>query len=142
MRWEDASAIVESPRFRRKVDRSGECWLWTGAKSNGYGKIGVGGGSKESVYAHRIVLSATLRVDLEFSDKTDHLCRNPSCVNPLHLELVTNRENTYRGLAVALKETCANGHPWIEDNWYINPSSGARSCQICRDARAGRKRSS
>lgn len=29
----------------------------------------------------------------------DHLCRNPSCVNPAHLEIVTGAENIRRGKA-------------------------------------------
>jgi hypothetical protein len=37
----------------------------------------------------------------------DHLCRNPNCVNPSHLEAVTNEENIRRGdHSKVLKETC------------------------------------
>lgn len=50
----------------------------------------------------------------------DHLCRTRLCVNPAHLEPVTNRENVLRGLA-ATRTHCAKGHPVID----------GRSCGVC-----------
>src|SRR2546422_313910 len=39
-------------RFDAKVDRTGDCWFWTGAKTDqGYGTIGVEG---RTLYAHRV----------------------------------------------------------------------------------------
>jgi hypothetical protein len=38
----------------------------------------------------------------------DHLCRVRRCVNPLHLEPVTNRINTLRGEAVLFRAVATN----------------------------------
>lgn len=40
----------------------------------------------------------------------DHLCRNRGCVNPNHLEPVTNRENVMRGLVKGNKWSVGNTH--------------------------------
>lgn len=41
----------------------------------------------------------------------DHLCRNPGCVNPEHLEPVTHGENTRRMIDAVFKTpTCKRGH--------------------------------
>jgi hypothetical protein len=64
----------------------------------------------------------------------DHLCRNPSCVNPDHLEAVTHRTNVLRGNAppaiCARRTHCPQGHPYTEANTaYLK--SGARRCREC-----------
>jgi hypothetical protein len=80
--------------FWGNVDASGNCWIWMRAKMPlGYGHLWVDG---RDVYAHRYAYeSYYLSIDQDLD--IDHLCRTPSCVNPLHLELVTRRENTVRG---------------------------------------------
>ncbi len=78
-------------RFWRKVDKSGDCWLWTGSKnSKGYGNIGVDGKTRR---AHRIAW------ELENGPIPDgvevcHSCDNPSCVRVSHLFLGAPSENT------------------------------------------------
>ncbi|MGC7464234.1 HNH endonuclease signature motif containing protein [Xanthomonas citri pv. citri] len=66
----------------------------------------------------------------------DHLCRNPSCVRPGHLEAVTSSENKIRASPYRKKvqtEThCANGHPWTASTEYRNPD-GSRNCRACRN---------
>lgn len=70
----------------------------------------------------------------------DHLCRDPKCVNPHHLEAVTHRENTLRGMsqhAIAVRtNTCAKGHSL--DDAYVGPKG--RSCRTCRRERHERKK--
>lgn len=58
----------------------------------------------------------------------DHLCRKRSCVNPAHLEPVTQAENTRR--AAATKTCCRNGHPFTLGNTYLT-LKGARKCRAC-----------
>jgi hypothetical protein len=75
----------------------------------------------------------------------DHLCRNPGCVNPKHLEPVTDRENTRRGISSAAenakKTHCYRGHPFDERNTYVN-LKGKRACRECAKAYQKRLRDS
>ena len=73
----------------------------------------------------------------------DHLCRNTLCVNPEHLEAVSKRENTIRGVAPtavnAAKTHCIRGHELAGDNLHISPRTGWRTCRECRRRRAREK---
>ena len=117
-------------RFWPKVDRSGECWLWT-ARINykGYGQFKVG---NQQTFAHRFsyeLLVGPIPEGLQI----DHLCRVRNCVNPAHLEPVTPRENTRRGEGgsnMRAKTHCPQGHPYSEDNIYLY--RGSRHCIQCR----------
>jgi hypothetical protein len=92
-------------RFWSKVDRSGgdgACWPWLGAKNQcGYGVFLVAtrhtGLDIRFTVAHRVswILGGGVVPD---GLVMDHLCRNRRCVNPAHLEVTTQRENTRRGL--------------------------------------------
>lgn len=81
-------------RFWSKVDKSGDCWLWTAAVNpNGYAQFSP---NRRRVYAHRYAYE--LACGPIPNDLTvDHLCRVRHCVNPAHLEVVTRGENTRRG---------------------------------------------
>jgi hypothetical protein len=76
------------------VDPRAGCWVWQLSKNpKGYGSIWHEG---KCWAAHR--LSYTLLVGpIPEGLQLDHLCRNTSCVNPAHLEPVTNTENQRRG---------------------------------------------
>lgn len=92
--------MSEVERFHAKVRHAGNgCWLWTAyLDKDGYGTFLVDG---KKLRAHRWAYDFYLGpVPSELV--IDHLCRVPNCVNPLHLELVTRRENILRG-AWALK---------------------------------------
>lgn len=89
-------------RIWARVARIGgvECWLWTGHQIwGGYG-LAMWGGREQPV--HRIIYEA-VRGEITDGMQLDHLCRNRLCVNPDHLEEVTNRENCTRGAKSALK---------------------------------------
>lgn len=129
-------------RLNRFIDTSTDCWLWTGNLNIwGYASIGVGG---KSLRAHRV--SYEMFVGPIPSDKPqlDHLCRTPACVRPDHLEPVTNRENSLRGVGItaicAKKTHCTQGHALTPENVYIR-KQGWRACRTCNTlAERARKR--
>jgi len=80
-------------RFWPRVDKSGECWVWTGARDPlGYGRIGLGGRSDGVSLTHRVAWLLTYGA---VSDGMCvlHACDNPSCVRPDHLFLGTRDDN-------------------------------------------------
>lgn len=127
-RWDHASAEV---RFWSKVDTSGECWIWLAAGKGGYGSFRVEG---RSVAAHRFsweIANGAIPEGLVL----DHLCRQPACVNPAHLEPVTTGENMRRGLKTyALRTTCKNGHDITDLANVKVRSNGRRECRVCARA--------
>ena len=125
-------------RFWPKValnDATG-CWEWTSTKTpHGYGLL-WDPDRKGPVYTHRFAYERFIR---PIGDLTlDHLCRNPSCCNPIHLEPVPLKENILRGVSPpahnAKKTHCPVGHVFNKDNTYVRPSTGYRSCRICQRA--------
>lgn len=115
-------------RFWPKVDRSGDCWLWLGAKkASGYGNFGLT--NNKCVLAHRFSFELE-RGPIPEGLELDHLCRNPSCVNPEHLEPVTRAENKRRTRGIHLLSHCKRGHEFTADNTYVC-RYGSRRCREC-----------
>jgi hypothetical protein len=76
--------------FMRKVLITESCWLWTGARNGrGYGHFYYGG---RMVKSHRLSFTL-LRSQVPDELVIDHLCQNKACVNPDHLEPVTQQLN-------------------------------------------------
>jgi len=109
-----------------------DCWLYAGSiNAQGYGTITIG---KTVHRVHR----ATYENKFGRIPKgliIDHLCRVRSCVNPDHLEVVTQAENKRRGMSPAAqnarKTHCNKGHEYSEENTYIS-ARGYRECRTCR----------
>lgn len=136
-------------RFWEKVDRSGECWLWTAAKDgHGYGQMTV---DYRRVKAHRLAYELVIG-PIPSGLPLDHLCRRPDCVNPAHLEPVAHAENVRRGAAGlkaalrAIQQThCKHGHEFTPENTRLD-KRGCRVCRVCQrrwqlEARARRRAS-
>jgi HNH endonuclease len=88
----------ETARFWSQVDRGGGCWLWIGHRNrDGYGqfKVTVRAGLYRTVRAHRWAWES-LHGPVPEGLTLDHLCGQPACVRPAHLEPCTNAENLRR----------------------------------------------
>ncbi len=115
------------------------CWDWVKSKDRGgYGK---------TIYTHSVKVYKHYRSHRLFYDifveiipthlVTDHLCRNVACCNPAHLEPVTAKVNTLRGLSPsalnAVKTHCPKGHPYTPENCL--PRTNKRDCRACATIR-------
>lgn len=126
--------FVKTPpevRFWPYVEKTDTCWLWTGNIAvNGYGKFRHGGSGQYSV--HRFAYEHFIG-PIPKGLTVDHLCRVRCCVNPAHLEVVTKRENTLRGIGPAAinarKTHCLRGHEFTKENTVTR--QGGRLCKIC-----------
>ena len=108
-------------------------WEWHGyVHPGGYGHFS----DKHKFTAHRWSYEYFVG-KIPNSLKLDHLCRVRHCVNPNHLEAVTQKENILRGntgiltgLLMKSKTHCPKNHEYSPDNTYIFPN-GKRKCKEC-----------
>ena len=108
----------------------GRCWVWLGYKSHeGYGRIGCGERNK-LMLTHRVMYQQAYG-NLDQSLTIDHLCKNPSCCNPQHLEQVTAAENTRRGPGSVTQ--CKRGHPLSGENLRVNTLLNGRTMRQCKE---------
>lgn len=101
------------------------CWRWTGRKDrDGYGR------TKDRRLAHVAVYEAE-RGPVPEGRVLDHLCRRRDCVNPAHLEPVTQSENERRKSPqhLARMRTCAQGHDMSVN--AMRTETGGRLCREC-----------
>lgn len=129
-----AYVVTKTPmqRWALKVRVTKGCWLWTGTTTpKGYGRFWNG---SETVYAYRFAYRQFVG-PIPAGLQIDHLCRNPACVNPSHLEPVTAQENLRRGTGFpainALKTHCKHGHEFTPENTYVILETGQRRCRAC-----------
>ena len=136
-------------RILSRIIKTETCWIWTGRTNAGnygvfawdYGR--KADGSRDSrIMAHRLVYELMVGY-IPDGLLLDHLCRNHRCVNPAHLEVVTNGENVLRGQGFsavnARKTHCVRGHEFSGDNLRIKPD-GSRNCRLCNAEYLRRKR--
>lgn len=107
-----------------------DCWLFAGNTSTGgYGYICDRFGMQP---AHRVVYQNMVG-PIPKGLVMDHLCRVRICINPDHLEPVTDAENILRGIAPSAmnkrKTHCKRGHELSGDN--LIEFRGGRHCREC-----------
>lgn len=141
--WYDRNSTLihlddkQKAHLKIKIDDNG-CWVWqAGLSSQGYGVYKKQG-------AHRVIYKM-YKGDIPEGLTLDHLCRVRNCVNPDHLEPVTQAENNRRGdhsncgehlAEVQRKKThCPQGHEYNENNTRYDYTSTrgvrARRCKQC-----------
>lgn len=120
-------------RFQKHIelDLLTACWLWKRYRDkDGYGKFRSN--EETTTLVHRISYEHW-NGKIPKSLTIDHLCRNTSCCNPSHLEVVTLKENILRGNTIAAmhskKTHCKNGHELSGDNLRL--CTGRRRCKTC-----------
>ena len=130
-------------RFWAKVGPHADptkCWLWLAAtvqsKHGGlqYGVLRIAG---RNVYAHHLSYEMHYHTTIPVGMTIDHVrargCTSTLCVNPHHLEVVTQKVNILRGdgpTANKAKQTCCvYGHPFNKENTYV--WHGKRYCRVC-----------
>lgn len=118
-----------------QINRETGCWDWTGSAWNGYGKMWLRAGRK--LFTHRIMYAWTIGPIPTGRRRTipvvDHMCNNPKCCNPVHLDLTTHRRNVLRSQtgpsAVNKRKThCSKGHELPSE---ANRRNGKRQCPEC-----------
>lgn len=142
---EPTMTAIERGAFFRFWDRvlvGDGCWEWQGKKNDqGYGLF-----SLKSVWylAHRIAYEdrvGPIPEGLVLDHVKERGCTSRSCVNPSHLEPVTQVENNRRAgqttlaAANAAKTHCPAGHPYDEANTYVD-RKGGRNCRLCHNEKS------
>ncbi|UVF62330.1 HNH endonuclease [Nitrososphaeria virus YSH_462411] len=129
----------ELNRFMNMVDKTGNCWEWVGSKNwLGYGQFSFYG---KTTATHRLSYQH-YKGEIPDGMVLDHLCRVRHCINPEHLEVVTNKENILRGRGATAnnskKTHCKNGHEFNEENTYYRKKG--RDCRECHRITENKRR--
>jgi len=123
-----------NPLIGKYVVLANGCWQWQRAiTSRGYGSVGYQG---RIWSAHRLSYELH-KGHVPAGCEVHHKCHNRLCVNPEHLEALSEPEHARANKAIITH--CPHGHPYTESNTIIN-SRGQRSCRTCQNNHMREKR--
>lgn len=121
-------------RFWTRVDKSGDCWVWQGAKNeHGYGAFYAGRRYKTHRYAWEVENGP-----IPEGQNVLHKCDNPPCVRPDHLFLGSMKDNAQdmvrkgRLVVPGLKGEGNGNHKLTERDVLEIRASTERGCDIAR----------
>ena len=123
---------IETILTKVEVNADTGCWEYQGKLRDGYGP-------------HRKLYELIVGPIPATKPRTvlDHTCRVKHCVNPDHLDPVTDKVNILRGdspMAVMLRTgKCAREHAFEGDNIIIR-KTGQRACRECENLKSKRYR--
>lgn len=134
----DSLTESELERLFAKIvaDPATGCWNWNGCRAGrGYGQIKF---RRRMVYVHRLMYAwvfSPLPTGIgKHIPTVDHMCENLLCCNPLHLQVLSQRDNILKGGSIsakyALRTHCKKGHPLDGMN------AKSRYCKTCNRASA------
>lgn len=112
-----------------KITFQNGCWIWNGSKDpKGYGRVSIKYITKRPLLVHRVMFAWLVEPLVDARVIDHYVCNNPSCCNPEHLELVTQKENILRGRwgDNSRKTHCKRNH-----KLPLSDKSGLRRCRIC-----------
>lgn len=119
-------------KFHAKYQVIDGCWIWQGALLNsGYGLFTDETG--KAVTAHRWSYRH-FKGQIPAGLVIDHICRNPACVNPRHLQAISQSDNIKRSLLVKMRGArthCKNGHEFTPENTKYVKGQRGRRCAKC-----------
>ena len=121
---------------KTKIGAPDKCWNFFGTiNSAGYGSLTIGSRtdkSRQQIGAHRFSYYLS-KGEIAKEMVIHHKCANTLCVNPNHLEQVTQSENVKKRINYvspqSKKTHCPKGHEYSEKNTRIY--KGRRNCQEC-----------
>ena len=89
----DVTRVERLKATKVAIDDESGCWLWLGSLTReGYATVADRRGSKNSTTAHRLFYR-TLVAPIPSGETLHHKCNTRHCVNPDHLQPISQREN-------------------------------------------------
>lgn len=129
------AALILPDRFWSKVEKGNRCWEWKAYKSESrHGRFKLNGKVR---YAHVLSWSHSYGTP---KGLVLHKCGNASCVNPDHLYIGNNKQNTEDSVRdgthfCSSKQKCKRGHA-LSGNNVFRVGNGQRRCRVCNRASA------